>query len=269
MLTIARFVSKWRIEKSPVPSIKNYIYKVITLFRNIRKSLLGSGQAHRYIFYALGEIALVVIGILIALQINNWNEWRKERKLEKEILEDVLNDLERNRVNLASLIAINKENNRSADRIISFIQNKHYSIDSLPVHLHRARFSAAYGLFLSTAGYESLKDSGFNIVKNDILKDMILNLYEIIYPKTTNFVEIAIHHVFIDGNRLIDQHFVTDDGGLLNPLNFEETLNDVSYYIFLKRARGLRNAMINRTRKDLTETTNVIQLISNELIELN
>ena len=38
-----------------------------------------SGRVERYIFYAFGEIALVVIGILIALQINNWNEWRKDR----------------------------------------------------------------------------------------------------------------------------------------------------------------------------------------------
>jgi len=49
---------------------------MVSFFRRIRKALLGSGQARKYLFYAIGEIALVVIGILIALQINNWNENR-------------------------------------------------------------------------------------------------------------------------------------------------------------------------------------------------
>lgn len=49
---------------------------MIAFFRKIRIRLLGSGQTRKYLLYAMGEIALVVIGILIALQINNWNENR-------------------------------------------------------------------------------------------------------------------------------------------------------------------------------------------------
>jgi len=52
---------------------------MLTFFRRIRIGLLGSGTTSRYLLYAIGEIALVVIGILIDLQINNWNEWRKDR----------------------------------------------------------------------------------------------------------------------------------------------------------------------------------------------
>ena len=47
---------------------------MLTFLRKIRKSLIESGIARKYLLYAIGEIALVVIGILIALQINNWNE---------------------------------------------------------------------------------------------------------------------------------------------------------------------------------------------------
>lgn len=50
---------------------------MLSFFRKIRKSLIDQSSARRYLVYAIGEIALVVIGILIALQINNWNEARK------------------------------------------------------------------------------------------------------------------------------------------------------------------------------------------------
>lgn len=55
---------------------------MITLFRRIRKKLIGDGNVRRYVIYAIGEIALVVIGILIALQVNNWNEERVSGKEE-------------------------------------------------------------------------------------------------------------------------------------------------------------------------------------------
>jgi len=63
--------------------------------------MAGEGTG-RYLRYALGEILLVVIGILIALQINNWNEERLERKLEREYLASMLNDLREDRQGIAN-----------------------------------------------------------------------------------------------------------------------------------------------------------------------
>ena len=66
---------------------------MLAFFRKIRKSLINSGS-NRYLLYAVGEIALVVIGILIALQINNWNEERKNHEFERQILSELLYDLQ-------------------------------------------------------------------------------------------------------------------------------------------------------------------------------
>ena len=66
---------------------------MIKFFRNIRQSLLNEGKTTKYLKYALGEIVLVVIGILIALQINNWNEGRKQQQAETEFLKGIKNDL--------------------------------------------------------------------------------------------------------------------------------------------------------------------------------
>ena len=71
---------------------------MIKFFRNIRKSLLTENRFNKYLVYAIGEIVLVVIGILIALQINIWNESRKNKenieRILKEIQQDLLNDIQ-------------------------------------------------------------------------------------------------------------------------------------------------------------------------------
>jgi len=53
---------------------------MIKFFRKIRQNLLSESKFSQYLIYAIGEIVLVVIGILIALQINNWNEEKKLKK---------------------------------------------------------------------------------------------------------------------------------------------------------------------------------------------
>lgn len=71
---------------------------MIKFFRKIRQHLLAEGKTGKYLKYAIGEIVLVVIGILIALQINNWNEDRKEFRKSKALLEEFKRDLARDTV---------------------------------------------------------------------------------------------------------------------------------------------------------------------------
>ena len=77
---------------------------MIKLFRNIRQNLLNEGKTSKYFKYAIGEIVLVVIGILIALQINNWNEERKDQNkllnIYRLISIDIDNDIEELQANL-------------------------------------------------------------------------------------------------------------------------------------------------------------------------
>lgn len=84
---------------------------MIKLFRNIRQNLLNEGKTTKYFKYAIGEIVLVVIGILIALQINNLNEGRKQRSEEIETLKNI-------RTDFTNAIFEFEENNAFRKRII-------------------------------------------------------------------------------------------------------------------------------------------------------
>ena len=67
---------------------------MIRFFRRVRQRLLIEKNTRRYLMYAVGEIVLVVLGIVIALQIDNWNEWRQEREVEQIVLEQLQEDYE-------------------------------------------------------------------------------------------------------------------------------------------------------------------------------
>ena len=82
---------------------------MLRFFRKIRHSFLKKGNIQQYIFYAIGEIFLVVIGILIALQINNWNQLQSLKKLEQEYLINLKRECQLNLEEL-NLVYQNREN---------------------------------------------------------------------------------------------------------------------------------------------------------------
>ncbi len=67
---------------------------MLKIFRNIRQNMIKDNKVSRYILYALGEIFLVMIGILLALQVNNWNETRKKNNELASVLRTIKYDLE-------------------------------------------------------------------------------------------------------------------------------------------------------------------------------
>lgn len=81
---------------------------MLHFFRKIRRDLLGNSQFFKYLKYAIGEILLVVIGILIALQVDTWNERRIDREAEKVILENLQQEFQINLKMLDSTIALTK-----------------------------------------------------------------------------------------------------------------------------------------------------------------
>ena len=96
---------------------------MIKFFRKIRQNLLSEGKTGKYLKYALGEIILVVIGILIALQINNWNELRKDEIKEQVILKQLQEDYRVNLLQLEQKIDIREKMITSALRLLRAFDN--------------------------------------------------------------------------------------------------------------------------------------------------
>ncbi|MGB5698261.1 DUF6090 family protein, partial [Muriicola sp.] len=94
---------------------------MIKFFRNIRQRMLIENKVSRYLLYALGEIALVMIGILLALQVNNWNELEKEKKEEQKLLTDLRSEFSQNEVSLDSVLKKTKDTHSSLSVLIRLI----------------------------------------------------------------------------------------------------------------------------------------------------
>ena len=88
---------------------------MLTLFKRIRENLISDGKMTKYILYAIGEIFLVVVGILIALKVNNWNENNKAKAIELRALIDLKQEFENNEIQFKKIIeskSISLESNR-------------------------------------------------------------------------------------------------------------------------------------------------------------
>ena len=96
---------------------------MIKIFRHIRKRMLTENKTSKYLLYAIGEIVLVVIGILIALQINNWNEGRKDRIQEQVLLEQLHKEFNSNLVQLDEKIGIRNSIITGSSKLFEYIDD--------------------------------------------------------------------------------------------------------------------------------------------------
>jgi len=240
---------------------------MLRFFSKLRKSLVDSSQMRRYILYALGEIVLVVIGILIALQIDNWNDQRKLRERQLMLLTDLRADLEETRKGLQSGKNLNEYTLEQYRFLMEAIdRNDPYSgkIDSaiawMPM-FHVPRFTRT--------AYESLKSQGVDILSNRSLKNQIANLYENEFPYLTEDqtqLEWSMHNTTkpIILNRYL--RYVDQAGGpMVYPVDFERIKKDTDFINFLAQLIAVRAAGVQFYEGRISQTEQVISAIDQEI----
>jgi len=194
---------------------------MIKFFRQIRKSLLMENKTSKYLKYAIGEIVLVVIGILIALQINNWNEKRKQKQVELELLTSLVTDLDGNIEALHRLIKFDSMVVKSNENIIAILNDKNSKYhDSLELEFGRSIRSGDFKTQKLT--YESLKSIGFNTISNTKVRNEIIKLYDMHYANSET-ADQFLSNYFLEINRIYNAYFSTGETVFHKiPNNFED-----------------------------------------------
>lgn len=142
----------------------------------MRYDLMEKNKTTKYFKYAMGEVLLVMAGILLALQINNWNEERKSsikeevnlKSLKSEMmssLEELNRDQEFNQIHYQSTVNVHK-----------YIQTKSVLVDSMYRDFY---LSVQFNYFFpKTSTYETLKSGNLEIIQSDSLRILITDVYE-------------------------------------------------------------------------------------------
>jgi len=195
---------------------------MIKLFKRIRKNLISKGNTGKYLTYAFGEIILVVIGILIALQINTWNEARKNKALEKSMLENLVQNLEQNSDKMKSHIKSINFNRKSGAVVLAAIENKLIDQDALEDQFHKALMNTS-SVGLSETGYTVIKNNGFQIIRNQTLKNELMAFFEDTQPHLLGDLSWGTIDI-ADREKFVDEHFIqlsNENGLTYKPFNLE------------------------------------------------
>ena len=155
---------------------------MIRLFRKIRHQLLSKDKYSIYLLYAGGEILLVVVGILLALQIDNWNDQRKERVKELNYLKAIKNDLELNGKEVESFIQLKQTAIESANIIIKYFENDTISNPGY-FNLHNLNVSISNRFEEKNNTFKELENSGqLALISNQEIKNLLLDM-DLIYRR--------------------------------------------------------------------------------------
>ena len=135
-------------------------------------------RAGKYLKYAIGEIVLVVIGILIALSINNWNEYRKTNIKEEALLVALNQELTTNLKELDRIIEVNKNRNDGAHELVSVLSPKKTTLSDIEISKLWYNAFAREAVYKPSLGVlnEAISSGSLSIIKNIELRDFFASL---------------------------------------------------------------------------------------------
>ena len=215
---------------------------MLKFFRKIRQQLLSKNKFSKYLLYAFGEIILVVIGILIALNINNLNEKKKQRNLELHYLKNIKTDLQMNIAHIDNYIRDREVAAKNAAIILEHFEGK-------PIIDYEAFVEKAISIYIwrkffqINNTFQELVNSGnLALISNDSIKNTLLNmetLYMVMKDEEAHFrydSETLLYDPYfekVDTNPLVKNYTYKVTNGKagerieLNASHVKNILNDV------------------------------------------
>ena len=244
---------------------------MIKFFRHIRKDLMEKNKTAKYFKYAVGEIVLVVIGILIALQINNWNENQKSIKKGREILVDLRGNLESNTIQFHEDIEVTKAIINSIDIVLNNVTTVKIYNDSLGKHLRRVTYWET-SRWKST-GYKAIISNGVDIINSKELQEAIIDLYEITYPEIAEYTRLSegnfptILPIWLELVERESTDFKNYYEHNSRPFNYQEIIDSRMFKSILTFLRSQRVIDIQLRIGAIEKNQELIKLIDKELLK--
>jgi hypothetical protein len=219
---------------------------MIKFFRRLRLDALSRKRIPKYIAYAVGEIVLVVIGILIALSINTWNTTKVDAKIEQGILKEIANGLDYDLTDIGHNIEGHKNGLKAREYWNQIVHNQPVYADS--VALYYKYLTRNFIALQNTSSYQSLKSKGLELIANDSLRLQIISLYEVDYETVKvfeeNYEELQFQkNYFKDINELVSSNLVFDADGNIETIDLPLQLSEsekkefLSYLWKIKKGR--------------------------------
>ncbi len=260
---------------------------MIKFFRKIRYDLMEKNNTGKYLKYAVGEIILVVIGILLALQINNFNEQKKQKVKEIELLSNLNRTIE---TDLKSIIYFKSELNESQKSISIILE---HLINDLPysdsLKFHFASISHVPQIKLNSSVFESLKSESLTLISNRALRQDLIMFYgdivttqqernsehrHLIYESFTNllitrFDEFWKSNAFdlMEDPEFEDYTFQNEPlQGEMTPIDYEALKNDQEFLFYLKSLKNVNFWLLEF--QNFSVETSIRELIKDISMEL-
>jgi hypothetical protein len=165
---------------------------MIKLFRNIRQNLILENKTGKYFKYAIGEIILVVIGILIALQVSNWNKQNEDRTLERRYISELMLDLQKDSIFISESRQRSYQQMVSKNKLTSYYEGLQIAEDSLAVYFGY-QWKPVTKFNPITTTLDELKSTGnIRVIQNSSIRRKILETYNY-YTTHINNTEERYH----------------------------------------------------------------------------
>ncbi|MBC2837742.1 DUF6090 family protein [Robiginitalea sp. SC105] len=207
-------------------------------FRNLRKTMLGQRRIWGYLGYALGEILLVVIGILLALQIDDWREERELREKEKVYLQEIRNNLDEDRENLEATLGFNSRKDSVITATIEGIFASGSETEAMQQIVANMPVLAEFSIFTQNrvAFDNMLSAESIDLITDDSLRLKLSSYYSVqtlTYGTQDRVKELTRDFVDYITPMLLNRETISGFFGRENNLESAESLNfSKNRYIF-------------------------------------
>jgi len=208
---------------------------MIKFFRKIRQKLLSENKFSKYLIYAIGEIVLVVIGILIALQINNWNIQNIEQQWEENTLSELEVELSSSQEDIEYTIKEFRWMSEARNYCLEAVENKYPLNEEFEYKVGGLAF---YPWFQpKTSVFNSIQAKGLHVISSDSIRILIGEVYEQDYTfleKAEKYSYERHHYIRqylgknLDGHDFRNKSPVVDYDKLINDPEFKSILNTLS-----------------------------------------